>query len=688
MSFNNHLAFSVLKATPTTSTTNTNTTSQAASPPKLDAGTPKLSALKDSNLPLLQNMFSASSANSSPKIGAVSATSSIVTPATASVNELSGPKDKQDLLGLLGKYDVDKRGSDAAEDVDLIEEKMKQFTTEAALVESTTTHVEKEVGADTSCASSTKDVIVEEKPPMVQTVDDPTDSEVQQQQSPTQLLSSVPVQNAMSMQPYVFPEESEIKAETLSNSRVETPLDSQTGDLLDVENSEPIQEFPVSEFPQNTATLVDVDAPVRPRPHRNDSIARVTQSTVNPREQYQQSHKAFDFQTFLNHLKKKSADPIVRYIRSFLVSFSKQANGLSAPQMIKAINQFKDFINQKFQDYEPFASMDATDLENSGEGVEKLIMNRLYDYCFSPEAVRKFGGNASPSMQQDVRDDYEFSLQVAKFSWILGIHLDVDLDELSRKKSQSSKENIDYMEYAIREVNKINNYRAPRDKIICILNSCKIIFSLLKVSNQETNADAFIPLLILVIIKAKTDNIISNLHYIERFRGEEWLNHGETSYYLSSVQGVITFIQNIKLEDLTIDQKEFDANMEAWEADLRQRPVPLIQTQPLHVDDAERQHRQTMSPSNVILASAEMFGKSISNFISPSPHSPAPPSAPSDAPAQEDPKEIEARVDESFNQLSEVFPTLDKAIMRDILIMNKGDMEQSLETFLQLVNDN
>ena len=46
-------------------------------------------------------------------------------------------------------------------------------------------------------------------------------------------------------------------------------------------------------------------------------------------------------------------------------------------------------MNEKFTLYEPFASMDQIDLENSREGLEKLIMNRLHDLCFPPEVVKQ-----------------------------------------------------------------------------------------------------------------------------------------------------------------------------------------------------------------------------------------------------------------------------------------------------------
>ncbi|CCG24485.1 Vps9 protein [Candida orthopsilosis Co 90-125] len=379
---------------------------------------------------------------------------------------------------------------------------------------------------------------------------------------------------------------------------------------------------------------------------------------VNPTEQHQESHKAFDFQTFLLQIRKKSADPIVRYLRSFLGSYIKQVNTFSAEQRVSIIEDFKSFINEKFKLYEPFASMDSIDLENSREGLEKLLMNRLYDLCFPPEVLKNVSPMYIPGpYTDDLIQDKNFSMQLEKYSWINGLHFDIDMTHLS---SVSLKDGQDFLDYATTELNKINNYRAPRDKIICILNSCKIIFSYLKISHKETNADSFIPLLILVIIKAKTEHLISNIHYIESFRSKEWLSHGETSYYLSSIEGAISFIQNMTKDDLTITNEEYEAHMEAWEAqnklkekqereemerlqkielkrqELQEKhkeseqkpPTPkrkLSQPQPRHVhaspleNDESSQAGTNLTPSNVLFSSAELLTKSISQFLSPSP---------------------------------------------------------------------
>lgn len=102
----------------------------------------------------------------------------------------------------------------------------------------------------------------------------------------------------------------------------------------------------------------------------------------------------------------------------------------------------------------------------------------------------------------------------------------------------------------ISELLKIRSYRAPRDKIICVLNCCKVIFGewyrhflqnalltcsgLLKNAKSDSSADSFMPLLIYVVLQSNPDHLVSNVQYILRFRNQEKLG-GEAGYYLSSL---------------------------------------------------------------------------------------------------------------------------------------------------------
>jgi hypothetical protein len=63
-----------------------------------------------------------------------------------------------------------------------------------------------------------------------------------------------------------------------------------------------------------------------------------------------------------------------------------------------------------------------------------------------------------------------------------------------------------FIQLAQKELQKMNLYKAPRDKLACILNCCKVINNLLLNASVISNdnppgADEFLPVLIYVTIK-------------------------------------------------------------------------------------------------------------------------------------------------------------------------------------------
>lgn len=64
------------------------------------------------------------------------------------------------------------------------------------------------------------------------------------------------------------------------------------------------------------------------------------------------------------------------------------------------------------------------------------------------------------------------------------------------------------LQLAQKELQKINMYKAPRDKLVCILSYCKAINNILLNSSMASNdhphgADDFLPVLIYVTIKVR-----------------------------------------------------------------------------------------------------------------------------------------------------------------------------------------
>lgn len=278
----------------------------------------------------------------------------------------------------------------------------------------------------------------------------------------------------------------------------------------------------------------------------------------------------FDFHRFLEQLRHRTADPVARFLRSFLTEFGKKQ--WAVHEQVKIISDFLEFIAKKMAQCEVWRTVSDAEFDNAREGMEKLVMNRLYAHTFSPAipapvgSPRKIGkGNRTPSdmanpsgpgrrgqHQEDVERDDVIAQKITIYGWISEEHLDIKpITEKGRK----------FLVLAQQELLKINSYRAPRDKVICVLNACKVIFGFLKNSKGDQSADAFVPLLIYTVLRAKPEHLVSNVQYIWRFRNQDKLG-GEAGYYMSSLMGVVTFIENLDRTNITISDEEFERNVE------------------------------------------------------------------------------------------------------------------------------
>ncbi|XP_038716925.1 vacuolar protein sorting-associated protein 9A-like isoform X2 [Tripterygium wilfordii] len=132
----------------------------------------------------------------------------------------------------------------------------------------------------------------------------------------------------------------------------------------------------------------------------------------------------------------------------------------------------------------------------------------------------------------------------------------------------SSMEEIDCsMELAEKELQKINSFKAPREKLLCIMSCCKVINNLLlnaSISEDHAlgGADDFLPVLIYITIKANPPHLHSNLRYIQLYRRQSKLM-SEAAYYFTNLVSAKSFIVDLTAESLSIDASEFEENMQA-----------------------------------------------------------------------------------------------------------------------------
>ena len=194
---------------------------------------------------------------------------------------------------------------------------------------------------------------------------------------------------------------------------------------------------------------------------------------------------------------------------------------------------------------------DATEdeLEASGEGLEKYLMTKLHPLTFA-------------AMPDDKRVDAHLSKRIAALrTFIRPEHLDIP----ERYHVEAS------LQLAEGELSKVNLFKAPRDKVVCVLNTCRIINNLLNVSsgNRPPGADDFLPVLIYVVLRANPPDLESNLRYIARFRRDSRLV-SEAAYFYTNLVSATHFLTKCDHAAFTgLDADVFEAHMAAEGIDVR-----------------------------------------------------------------------------------------------------------------------
>lgn len=147
----------------------------------------------------------------------------------------------------------------------------------------------------------------------------------------------------------------------------------------------------------------------------------------------------FDFQRFLAQLRHRTADPVAKFLRSFLLEFGKKQ--WMVHEQVKLIRDFLAFIANKMSQCEVWRGVSDAEFDNAKEGMEKLVMNRLYSQTFSPaipssvqapgvKGKRKnleklLGPGRRGQHQEDIEHDEILGQKVRIYGWVQEKHLDI-----------------------------------------------------------------------------------------------------------------------------------------------------------------------------------------------------------------------------------------------------------------------
>ena len=429
-------------------------------------------------------------------------------------------------------------------------------------------------------------------------------------------------------------ENGEVEAETGMNSRTGTDPTTALSSSSSLDQPQEGFAFPVTKqiitflnkFSKNPSITGVVPAPsdsptpASTGPETLESSARGPPSL--PSQHTKKTKAKLAYHTFLDKLKQPGAADVVKSIKGFVINFKAgRLPGLEARSIDSDSNDDDDedwsasnmpgsgnpmsaivrnFLNTtiaRLRAHDLWRGCDEIEWQNTVEGLEKFLMGKVYSKAFAPTA-------------SDKRRDKDIERKIATLAFIQPKHLDI------RNVDRGDYE--DDWELAAGELRKVNSYRAPRDKVVCILNCCRVVTKLLTKAAGSVGslpgADEFLPALIYTVLRANPENLHSNIEYIASFRNPSCLT-SEPGYFFTHLTSAVAFLGQMDESMLSIDADEFRAGIAksalAWEAKQQQQLITDAEKQETAAKASENVAQGT---SNRVSAAAIMPRKAASGY--------------------------------------------------------------------------
>lgn len=216
---------------------------------------------------------------------------------------------------------------------------------------------------------------------------------------------------------------------------------------------------------------------------------------------------------------------------------------VNIPSPADRVRAFLTRVEETIRSHPLWRNDTATEWDTTSEELEKFVMCRIFDDVFAAHSMC-------------ARRDRQLSSRMQSLSFITFRNL--DLPEPSPRLAPGWR----LAQAALRDIDR---YKAPGDKLSCVMNCCRILSTLLTESVEErggkdkgVGADEFLPALIYTVIKACPPRLYSSLRYIGEFRAPSKLM-SEQGYFYTNVLSAVAFSKRVKPEQLSMTHSEFEA---------------------------------------------------------------------------------------------------------------------------------
>jgi len=266
----------------------------------------------------------------------------------------------------------------------------------------------------------------------------------------------------------------------------------------------------------------------------------------------QQQQGNMSFTDFLDAMKDPKASDLVRSIKIFIRNFEEQQKKrrrrlTSESEALQEDGVMVQEFVERMQGimYGHVLWKDGALIRDAVEGLEKYVMSKIWGTTF---------GTADEDRDKDER--YKRLCDALEF---------LDLHTVIGDGVVFDDTVIDSLDACVlnaqEHMSKMDRYKAPRDKLLCLVNVQKILEDGIEGVNSNSfgGADAFFPLMILTVVRTKPPCLCSNIEYIRRFRGRRM--SGKFDFMLSYLESVAMYLDTVDWKDLKISQDEFLARL-------------------------------------------------------------------------------------------------------------------------------
>ncbi|OII73618.1 Rab GTPase binding protein [Cryptosporidium ubiquitum] len=309
----------------------------------------------------------------------------------------------------------------------------------------------------------------------------------------------------------------------------------------------------------------------------------------------QQTRSIAPYNRFLILLKDKTCSEIVFLIAKFVQQYPRLDEGLldliygesrekfdlekiingnediGTKALANMLHSFVDFCGNLLKETKIFEKVGKEEEERIFiiEGLEKLVTTKLYNVLF--DAV---------SFENDDVDHYLFrKLKVLK-TFVKLDHFDISKQYVETLQSDSL-----WLDICKNELYKFIRVKSPKDKVVLIVNICKILLSYMNNINKKSfekdpnsreggipsppAADDLLPLLIFCIIQSNPTKIKTHIEFISLFRNSILLV-SEDLYFFTHFFSAVTFLEKLdgRQIQLNIETTQFEEQFKLSEKKL------------------------------------------------------------------------------------------------------------------------